>query len=158
MIERIISFNHISNKLSEEEKEELISYYKTYHKKSWTYHMAYKNLRKKKFILDTSSILFAGGGIISSAATSGIALIAISGVALILQMLKKHKNLEEKIDMCKYAYQTYQHLMGQIKTYLRTGEFLRNELILNMHQLDNIIIDITPSVKKWEKKYDEIYS
>ena len=48
--------------------------------------------------------------------------------------------------------------MGQIKTYLRTGDFLRNELIFNMHQLDNIIIDLTPSVKKWEKKYDEIYS
>ena len=106
-MKKVISFNHISDKLTEEEKEELISYYKTYHKKSWTYQMAYKNFRKKKFVLDTSSVLFAGGGIISSAATSGIALIAISGVVLILQMLKKHKNLEEKIDMCKYAYQTY---------------------------------------------------
>ena len=155
MSEKVITFNHISIHLLEDDKNELISYYKTYHKKSWCYHKAFKRYKREKFLLDTSSVLFAGGGVISSAVTSGIGLVGITGVAIILQMIKKHKKLEEKIDMCKYAYQTYQHLMGQIKYYLRTGEFSRDFLINNMQQLDDIIIDLARVVKKFEEKYDQ---
>ena len=66
----IIDFNHISNRLSKEEIDELKAYYMSYHKKMWMYKSAYKRLKKWEFAGNISSIVFATGGIASSIATS----------------------------------------------------------------------------------------
>ena len=42
----IFHWNHISNKLTEEQIEELKSYYHSYHKKCWAYKQALKNFKK----------------------------------------------------------------------------------------------------------------
>ena len=39
---RIFNWNHISDKLSEEQIEELKSYYHAYHRKCWAYKQAMK--------------------------------------------------------------------------------------------------------------------
>ena len=46
----IFDWNHISDKLTDEQIEELKSYYKTYHKKCWAYKQAVKRLKKWRFI------------------------------------------------------------------------------------------------------------
>ena len=81
----IFNWNHISDKLTEEQIEELKSYYKTYHKKCWAYKQAVKRLEKWKFWGNSLSIVFASGGISSSIATGGISLVAISTAALLIQ-------------------------------------------------------------------------
>ena len=67
----IFTFNHISNELTESQKTELKSYYKTYHKKMWSYKAAYKRLKAWQLAGNISSIVFATGGLASSIATSG---------------------------------------------------------------------------------------
>ena len=62
----IIDFNHISNRLSTEEIDELKAYYMSYHKKMWMYKTAYKRFKKWEFAGNISSIVFATGGIASS--------------------------------------------------------------------------------------------
>ena len=42
----IFHWNHISNKLTEEQIEELKAYYHTYHKKCWSHKQALKNFKK----------------------------------------------------------------------------------------------------------------
>ena len=42
----VIDFNHISNRLSKEEIDELEAYYMSYHKKMWMYKSANKRLKK----------------------------------------------------------------------------------------------------------------
>ena len=90
----IIDFNHISNRLSTEEIDELKAYYMTYHKKMWMYKSAYKRFKKWEFAGNISSIVFATGGIASSVATSGASLLAISSVSVIIQAYMKHKKLK----------------------------------------------------------------
>ena len=41
----IFNWNHIANKLTEEEIEELKAYYHTYHKKCWSHKQALKNFK-----------------------------------------------------------------------------------------------------------------
>ena len=53
----IIDFNHISNRLSKEEIDELKAYYMSYHKKMWMYKSAYKRLNKREFAGNISSIV-----------------------------------------------------------------------------------------------------
>ena len=78
----IFNWNHISEKLTQSEVNELKLYYKTYHKKFWAYKRAMKYYKKWKLIGNLLSILFATGGLASSVATGGIALVAISTVSL----------------------------------------------------------------------------
>ena len=84
----IFNWNHISEKLNENQIEELKSYYITYHRKCF---------KKWKLLGDTLSVAFATGGIASAIATSGISLVAISTTSVIIQGWMKHKNLDLKI-------------------------------------------------------------
>ena len=99
----IFNWNHISDELTEEQIEELKSYYQTYHKKCYAYKQAVKHLKKWKLLGNSLSIIFASGGIASSIASGGISLIAISTMALLIQGWMKHKDLDLKIQNCTYA-------------------------------------------------------
>ena len=102
--EKIFNWNHISDKLTTREHDELKAYYKTYHKKCWTYKQATKHFKKWKIIGNSLSLVFASGGLASSVATGGVGLVAISTVALLIQGWMKHKDLDLKIQNCTYAY------------------------------------------------------
>ena len=118
----IFNWNHISDELTEEQIEELKSYYHSYHKKCWAYKQALKTFKKWRLLGNSLSIVFASGGFASSIATGGISLIAISTAARLIQGWMKHKDLDLKIQNCTYAYQSYQHLLNEIKE-MRSGKF-----------------------------------
>ena len=119
----IFNWNHISDELTEEQVEELKSYYHSYYKKCWPYKQALKNFKKWRLLGNSLSIIFASGGIASSIASGGISLIAISTAALLIQGWMKHKDLDLKIQNCTYTYQSYQHLLNEIKEIMRSGKF-----------------------------------
>ena len=52
---------------------------------------------------------------------------------------------------CKYAYQSYQHLMIRIKTALRLAQFNSPNLVNAISNLDNFIVDICPLVHQYKK-------
>lgn len=81
-MKNIFDWNHVSNDLSDEYIIELKGYYKTYHRKCWAYKRALKRFKKMKLIGNSSSVLFASGGIASAAATGGVALVAVSTVSI----------------------------------------------------------------------------
>ena len=155
IMKTIFSFNHVSKRLTNEEISELKAYYRTYHKKCWCYKQAYKKYRKWKIIADSTSIIFASGGLAGAIATSGVALVAISSVALIIQSYIKHKNLDMNIKTCQNAYQSYNHLLNEIKNSLRTGYFNRDNLVLTMANIDNIVVVNCPIVDKYDSKYNK---
>ena len=80
----VIEFNHVSNTLTSDQIDELKSYYRTYHKKMWTFKKAYKKFKKRKLIGNILTGIFATGGISSSIFTSSISLIATAAVAYII--------------------------------------------------------------------------
>ena len=59
----------------------------------------------------------------------------------------------ENVNNCKYAYQSYQHLMIRIKTSLRLGQFNSQNLVNAISNLDNFMVDICPLVDKYKKDY-----
>ena len=101
----IFDWNHISDKLSADEVDELKSYYLVYHRKCWAYKRAYKRYKLLKFIGNSLSVLTASGGIASAIATGGISLIAISTVALLVKGYMEHKGL----DLRTFAPKNFPH-------------------------------------------------
>jgi len=59
------------------------------------------------------------GGIASVIATGGVLGILAAILGMVIETLMDYKNVHNNIVNCKYAYQSYQHLIIQIKTALR---------------------------------------
>ena len=154
---RIFNWNHISDKLTKDEVDELKSYYRVYHRKCWAYKQAVKRFKKLNLLGNSASVLFASGGIASAVVSGGIALVAISTVAVLLQGWMKHQHLDLKIHNCTYAYQSYQHLLNTIKDMLRSGEF-NPSIYLTMNNVDDIVTDLSPIVERFYSKYDKKFT
>ena len=75
-----------------------------------------------------------------------------------LKIILDYKNVNENMNNCKYAYQSYQHLMIQIKTALRLGQYNNQNLVNSIANLDNFFVDICPLVDKYKKDYYKKYT
>ena len=144
-------FNHISPDLTIEQELELKSYYESCHLKCFLYKNAFQHYKKIKYGCRFVSISLTAGGIASVIATGGVLgiLAALPGIAI--ETLMDYNN----IITCKYAFQSYQHLMIQIKTALRLGRYDREHLVNCINNVDNYIIDTCPVVDKFKKKYQK---
>ena len=92
------------------------------------------------------SVVFASGGIVSSVVTGGVALVAVSTGALLIQAYIKHKDVDLKIHLCTYAYQSYQHLLIRIKDMVRSGDNNPSSLHTMMNNIDNYVTDNSPII------------
>ena len=155
---KIFDWNHISDKLTDDQIMELKAYYHSYHRKCWAYKQAVRCFKKWKFVGNSLSIVFASGGLASSIASGGISLIAISTVALLIQGWMSHKNLDLKIQNCIYAYQSYQHLLISIRDTMRVGDFNQSSIHVTMKNIDDYVTDNSPIVDKYLLKYDEKFT
>ena len=155
---KIFDWNHISDKLTDDQIMELKAYYHSYHRKCWAYKQAVRRFKKWKLLGNSLSIIFASGSIASSIATGGISLVAISTIALLIQGWLQHQNLDLKIQNCMYATQSYMHILHTIKFILRTGEFDLSNILITMKNTDDYISDNSPIVDKYMVKYDKIFT
>ena len=70
----------------------------------------------------------------------------------------EHQNLDLKIQNCLYAFQSYGHLLIQIKEAMRNGDFNRKSLVYTMTNIDNYVNDNSPIVDKYLGRYDEKFT
>ena len=82
---KIFNWNHISDKLTKDQVDELKSYYKAYHRKCWAFKQAFKRFKKLKLLGNSLSVVFASSGLASSIVTGGVSLVSISTVAILIQ-------------------------------------------------------------------------
>ena len=113
MARKICDFNHISPELN---REQIDDYYKTTHQKWFLYKKAHKHYKLNKYAARLTSGAIAGGGIASVIASGSVLTIISLGASLLIEILLDYKNVNENMNNCKYAYQSYGHLMIQIKT------------------------------------------
>ena len=155
---KIFNWNHISDDLTEDQINELKNYYTSYHRKCWAYKQAMKRFKKWKLLGNSLSIVFASGGLASSVATGGVSLVAISTAAFLIQGWIKHKDLNLKIQNCTYAYQSYQHLLNDIREMMRSGDFQPSYLYNKMSNIDDYVTDNSPIVDKYLSRYDNKFT
>ena len=71
--------------------------------------------------------------------------------------VKQYNKVEIKLYQCQYAFQTYGHLLNEIKEIMRNGHFDRDDLTNKLTQNDDFILDNSPIIDKWGDKYDKKY-
>lgn len=156
---KIISFNHISDKLTEQEKDELIALYKTYHLKMICYSYTHKRLRRRFISLQMSSVLLTiTGSIVGAVTLNPIIIGVVTGSGILIQAFLTKYDFQDKVKMSLYAYQTYEKICIQLKSNLRGISYNKTALISDLKVQDDNIIDLCPGIDdKYITKYNRIY-
>ena len=118
---------------------------------------AHKHYKLIKYASRLTSGAIAGDGIASVIVSGSVVTIISLGASLLIEILLDYKNINENMNNCKYAYQSCQHLMIQIKTVLRLGQYNIQNLVNSISNLDNFFVDICPLVDKYKKDYYKKY-
>ena len=149
MIQKVISFNHISDNLSDDEIIKLKTLYKSYHRLQMCYKWKYKKLRRLKLSLELSSIaLTSVGAIIGGITLNPIILGTLTASGIMIQAYLTKSDLHKRVDMCKLAF----------TTYLRGLPYHETNFLTDLKVLDDIIIDQCPLVEKYIDKYNKVYN
>ena len=150
-----MNFNHISDNLTVDEINKLMALYKTYHRLYKCYEMKYKRLKRLKLSLEMSSILLTVSAVVIGSVTlNPIILSSISGSGVLIQAFLTKSDINKRVNMCRFAYTSYQKILVQLKSYLRGIEYNENELLSDIKIIDDIIISECPSIEKMSEIYN----
>ena len=86
-----------------------------------------------------------------------IPLGIISGSRVLLKTYSEAKNYKRKIEMCKFAYTSYEKVLTDIRSFMRGLEYNDKGFLDYVKVLDEIIIDMCPLTDKFEKKYNKVF-
>jgi len=104
----IFNWNHIPKELTEEQVAEMRALYTFYHKKYWLFKMTFKYFKKADLVCNIGSVaLVVTGTVVGGVTLNPIVLGTISGAGLLLKTFSEAKNFRKKVEMCKFAYTTY---------------------------------------------------
>ena len=149
----IFNWNHVSEKLTENQISELKALYKFYHKKYWLTKMTYKYYKKAELTFNIGSVLLVVGGVTLNPIPLGI----ISGAGLLLKTYSEAKNYKRKIEMSKFAYTSYSKVLTDLRSFMRGLKYDEKEFLDYVKVIDEIIIDMCPLTDKFEKKYNKVF-
>lgn len=79
-----------------------------------------------------------------------VVLGTISGAGLLLKALSEIKDYKKKIEMCKFAYTTYEKVLVDLQASLRGAEFSGTQFVFEMKMIGDKMIDLCPLVDKFE--------
>ena len=151
----IFEFNHIDKSLSESGIDTIKNFYKHYHKKYWCFKKSYKRYK----LLDEAFTLTGVGLVVIGTIAGGITLNpvilgVINGSGVIVTSIAKIKNYKRKIELLQIAFKTYEKILVELRSALRGDSWDKNEFIERMKLIDDMIIDQTPLVDRFVKKYN----
>ena len=159
MVQKVIGFNHISDNLSNDEVIKLKTLYLSYHRLQMCYKWKYKKLRRLKLSLELSSIgLTSVGAIVGGITLNPIILGSLTATGIMIQAYLTKSDLHKRVDMCKFAFTSYEKVLVQLKNFLRGLAYHETNFLTDIKILDDIIIDQCPSVEKYYDKYNKVYN
>ena len=158
MVNKIINFNHISERLMEDEVIKLKTLYKSYHRLHKCYQWKYKKLRRLKLTLELSSLGLTTVGSVAGVVTlNPIILGTLAGTGIMIQAYLTKSDLNKRVDRCRFAYTSYEKVLVQLKSFLRGLPYDENMFLSDIKILDDIVIDQCPSIDKYFEKHSKIF-
>ena len=155
----IFNWNHISSDLTDDQIFELKALYKFYHKKYWLFKMTYKYFKKAELACNIGSVFFiVTGTVVGGVTLNPIVLGTVSGAGVLLKTYSEAKNYKRKIDMCKFAYTSYEKVLTYLRSFMRGLNYDEKEFLNYVKFLDEIVIDMCPLTGKFEKKYNKVFT
>ena len=152
----VFSFNHIDTSIPEETLSMIKTFYRFYHKRWWSYRKTYRYHKRLNLTCKLgSSILITTGTIAGGITMNPIILGVIAGAGLLLKTYTDDTRVVRKIEMCKYAYTTYEKVLSDLRSCLRGKPFDHENFVNEMKLIDQSVTDLCPSIESHvEKQYE----
>ena len=86
-------------------------------------------------------------------------MIGLTAFGNVVKGWNEFKNFSTKMNMCRFAYTTYEKTLIELRSYVRASPMEEFDgFLIKMQTLDNTITDLTPPtndklVKQYEKQF-----
>ena len=152
----VFSFNHIDTSIDEATLLTIKTFYRYYHRRWWCYRKTYRKRKRTNLLCKLgSSSLIAAGTISGGITMNPVVLGVIASAGLLLKTYTEIKSFERKIEMCKYAYTTYEKVLSDLRSCLRGKPFDKEVFISEVKLIDETVTDLCPSLESCiEKQYE----
>ena len=152
----VFSFNHIDTSIDDATLSMIKKFFRFYHRRWWTYRKTYRYHKRTSLSCKlVSSFVIAAGTIAGGITMNPIILGIIAGAGLLCKAFTDYKHFERKIEMCKYAYTTYEKVLSDLRSCLRGKPFDHENFITDIKLIDQSVTDLCPSIESHvEKQYE----
>ena len=119
-----------------------------FHRKMWYYQKMYLRLKRLNAVFNALALLcIAAGIVVSSVCRESLVMVALTALSTLIKGWMDFKKLPVKMDMCRFAYTTYQKLVIEIQNYVRGMSIDDVEVFLvNCQVNEEVVSDLTPPV------------
>ena len=122
--------------------------YAYYHKQRWCRRQMFYFFKWCHGFLNALALLvMAAGVVVGSVHENSFVVVGLTAFGTVVKGWNDFKKFSLKVDMCRFAYTTYEKTLIELKTYVRglpLEEF--DGFLIRMQTLDEVITDFTPPV------------
>ena len=92
--------------------------------------------------------------VVGSVWKQGYAAVGLTAFATFVKGWNDFKKYAFKMDMCKFAYTTYEKSLSELRNYALGGIDDLSEFLTKMQTLDEVVVDFTPpTYDRYEQDY-----
>ena len=119
-----------------------------YHRQWWCHRQMFYHFKRCHGFLNGLALLVMATGMVAGAVwENSFAVVGLTAFGTAVKGWNDFKKFSFKVDMCRFAYTTYEKTLIELRTYVRglpLEEF--DGFLIKMQTLDDIITDFTPPV------------
>ena len=140
--------------------ERLDKLYAYYHRQMWYRKQMYFILKQRNAVLNgLALVLMAMGMVLDAIYKKSIAMMVLVACSALLKGWMDFKRLHSKMDMCRFAYTTFEKIGLELLTFAR-GLTLEDDALSNFlitsHANEEAISDLAPPIPdRLIKQYDD---
>ena len=158
----LMNEHHSTTILDAESLNRLDGLYLFYHKQWWCKRQMFYRFKKcNAFFNGMALVIMAASVVIGSVWKDSFVVVGLTSSATLLKGWNDFKKYSFKMDMCKFAYTTYEKTLIELRNYVRAGmdDSSMSSFLTKMQTLDDTITDFTPSTDdRYFKSYDKHFS
>ena len=119
-----------------------------FHKKMWYYQKMYLRFKRLNAVFNALALLcIAAGIVVSSVCRESLVMVALTALSTLIKGWMDFKKLPVKMDVCRFAYTTYEKMLIEIQNYVRGVSIDDVEVFLVKCQVnEEVVSDLTPPV------------
>ena len=154
------SRTRVRSSLDADSLRRLDDLYAYYHKQWWCRRQMFYFFKWCHGFLNALALLvMAAGVVVGSVRENSFVVVGLTTFGTVVKGWNDFKKFSLKVDMCRFAYTTYEKTLIELKTYVRglpLEEF--DGFLIRMQTFDEVITDFTPPVfdrviRQYPKKF-----
>ena len=124
--------------------EQLEGLHARYHKHWWCRLQIYLYFKRCHTFCNVVTLLILVSMIVARAWKDTFVMVALTAAATFVKGWSDFKKYPHKMDMCRFAYTTYEKTLIELRKDARVQDFDINTFLIKMQTLDELVTDFAP--------------